>query len=170
MAPAAPGSTTQVPLTPTGSRCVMTQIVMPGHTNGAAGVLFGGVLMQWIDVCAGVAAMRHAGGAVVTASIDRLDFIVPVKLGDVVVLQAQVNYARRTSMEVGCRVETEDPRTRERRYTTKAYLTFVAIDAATRPRPVPPLQLEGEDDRRRFAAAERRRVERLRAAGRAEEP
>jgi acyl-CoA hydrolase len=166
MADATPGSTTLVPLTPAGSRCVMTQIVMPGHTNGAAGVLFGGVLMQWIDVCAGVAAMRHAGGAVVTASIDRLDFMVPVKLGDVVLLQAQVNYARRTSMEVGCRVETEDPRTRERRYTTKAYLTFVAIDGATRPRPVPALELETEDDRRRFEAAERRRVERLRAAGR----
>ena len=88
-------------LTPATSRCVMTQIVMPGHTNGSAGVLFGGQLMQWIDVCAGVAAMRHAGGQVVTASIDRLDFIVPVKLGDVVVLMAQVNFARRTSMEVG---------------------------------------------------------------------
>lgn len=155
-------------LTPAATRCVMTQIVMPGHTNGAAGVLFGGVLVQWIDVCAGVAAMRHAGGAVVTASIDRLDFIVPVRLGDVVVLQAQVNYARRTSMEVGCRVETEDPRTRERRYTTKAYLTFVAVDGGGRPRKVPALELEGEDDRRRFRDGERRRHERLRAAGREE--
>lgn len=153
-------------LTPTSSRCVMTQIVMPGHTNGAAGVLFGGVLMQWIDVCAGVAAMRHAGGAVVTASIDRLDFIVPVKLGDVVVLQAQVNFARVTSMEVGCRVETEDPSTRERRYTTKAYLTFVAIDGTGKPRPVPALVLESDDDRRRFAEGSHRREERLRAAGR----
>jgi len=144
----------------------MTQIVMPGHTNGRAGILFGGVMMQWIDVCAGVAAMRHAGGSVVTASIDRLDFIVPVRLGDVVVLAAQVNYARRTSMEVGCRVETEDPRTRERRYTTKAYLTFVAVDEAGRPRPVPTLELETEQDRRRHGDAEKRRHERLRAAGR----
>ena len=155
-------------LTPTASRCVMTQIVMPGHTNGSAGVLFGGQLMQWIDVCAGVAAMRHAGGQVVTASIDRLDFIVPVRLGDVVVLMAQVNFARRTSMEVGCRVETEHPRTRERRYTTKAYLTFVAIDDDGRPRPVPPLVLEDEGDRRRFGDGARRRLERLRAAGREE--
>jgi acyl-CoA hydrolase len=153
-------------LTPTSSRCVMTQIVMPGHTNGASGVLFGGVMMEWIDVCAGVAAMRHAGGPVVTASIDRLDFIVPVKLGDVVILQAQVNFVRKTSMEVGCRVETEHPRTRDRRYTTKAYLTFVAIDDNARPIPVPELTLEGPDDERRFRAAAQRRTERLRALGR----
>src|SRR5688500_9936136 len=107
-------------LTPAASRCVMTQIVMPGHTNGAAGVMFGGVMMQWIDVCAGVAAMRHCGGRVVTASIDRLDFLHPVRVGDVVVLQAQVNYTGRSSMEVGCRVETEDMATRTRRSTTKA--------------------------------------------------
>ena len=144
----------------------MTQIVMPGHTNGASGILFGGVLMQWIDVCAGVAAMRHSGGAVVTASIDRLDFLEPVRLGDVVVLQAQVNYVHRTSMEVGCRVETEHPLTRDRRYTTKAYLTFVAIDDVGRPRPVSKLQLVSDEDHRRRAAAETRRKERLKAAGR----
>jgi acyl-CoA hydrolase len=144
----------------------MTQLVMPGHTNGSSGVLFGGVLMQWIDVCAGVAAMRHGGGAVVTASIDRLDFMVPVRLGDIVVLQAQVNYVRRTSMEVGCRVETEDPKTRNRRYTTKAYLTFVAIDESGKPRPVPALELADDDDKRRSAAGATRRQARLKAAGR----
>lgn len=153
-------------LTPDSSRCVMTQIVMPGHTNGSAGVLFGGVMMQWIDVCSGVAAMRHAGGAVVTASIDRLDFLNPVHLGDVVILQAKVNYVRRTSMEVGCRVETEDPSTRQRRYTTKAYLTFVGMDKAGKPSPLPALHLETDEDRRRHEAAEQRRAERLRAAGR----
>jgi acyl-CoA hydrolase len=144
----------------------MTQIVMPMHTNGVAGVMFGGVMMQWIDVCAGVAAMRHAGGAVVTASIDRLDFLSPVHVGEIVVLQAQVNYVSRTSMEVGCRVETEDHRTRERRYVTKAYLTFVAIDERGRPKPLPRLELETDEDRRRHADAERRRTDRLRAAGR----
>jgi acyl-CoA hydrolase len=153
-------------LSPTASRCVMTQIVMPGHTNGPGGVLFGGVLMQWIDVCAGVAAMRHAGQPVVTASIDRLDFMVPVRVGDVAVLEAQVNFVHKTSMEVGCRVEVEDVKTRARRYTTKAYLTFVAIDPDGRPTLVPPLVLDGDDDRRRHDAAERRRHERLRAAGR----
>jgi len=152
--------------TPTDSRVTMTQIVMPVHTNGAGGVLFGGVIMQWIDVCGGVAAMRHCAGAVVTASIDRIDFLSPIKLGDVVILQAQVNYAARTSVEVGCRVETEDPRTRVRRYMTKAYLTFVAVDEQGHPRPVPPVTTETDQDRRRYERAQQRRAERLRAAGR----
>jgi acyl-CoA hydrolase len=144
----------------------MTQIVMPMHTNGVAGVMFGGVMMQWIDVCAGVAAMRQAGGAVVTASIDRMDFMTPVHVGEVVVLRAQVNYVARTSMEVGCRVETEDMLTRTRRYTTKAYLTFVSIDERGKPRPLPPLSLATDEDRRRHTEGELRRQERLRAAGR----
>lgn len=144
----------------------MTQIVMPMHTNGVAGVMFGGIMMQWIDVCAGVAAMRHAAGAVLTASIDRLDFLSPVQVGEIVVLQAQVNYAHKTSMEVGCRVETEDMVRRDRRYVTKAYLTFVAIDALGKPRPIQPLELVTDQDRRRHADAELRRKERLRAAGR----
>src|SRR5580698_9058239 len=115
----------------------MTQIVMPMHTNGVSGVMFGGIMMQWIDVCGGVAAMRHAGGSVLTASIDRLDFLSPVQVGEIVVLQAQVNYAARTSMEIGCRVETEHMELRTRRYVTKAYLTFVAVDGTGRPRPIP---------------------------------
>lgn len=144
----------------------MTQIVMPGHTNGESGVLFGGTLVQWIDVCCGVAAMRLSAGSAVTASIDRLDFLVPVKLGDVVLLEAQVNFTHKTSMEVGCRVHTEDPRTGARRRTTTAYLTFVATDEEGCPRHVPALELETDDDRRRFESARQRRVERLRAAGR----
>jgi acyl-CoA hydrolase len=144
----------------------MTQIVMPMHTNGVAGVMFGGIMMQWIDVCAGVAAMRLAGGAVLTASIDRLDFLSPVKVGEIVILQAQVNFTARTSMEVGVRVETEDMRTASRRYVTKAYLTFVAVDERGRPRPVPRLQLVTDEDTRRHADAEHRRADRLRAAGR----
>lgn len=146
----------------------MTQIVMPMHTNGVAGVMFGGIMMQWIDVCAGVAAMRHAAGAVLTASIDRLDFLSPVQVGEIVVLHAMVNYVARTSMEVGCRVETEHMQTRQRRYVTKAYLTFVAIDEHGRPRQLPALTLESDDDRRRHAEAQMRRRDRLRAAGRAQ--
>jgi acyl-CoA hydrolase len=153
-------------MTPEQTRCVMTQIVMPMHTNGVAGVMFGGIMMQWIDVCAGVAAMRHAAGAVLTASIDRLDFMSPVHVGEIVVLHAQVNYVARTSMEVGCRVETEDMSRRTRRYVTKAYLTFVAIDPTGRPRSLSPLDLETEDDRRRHTEAEARRKARLQAAGR----
>ena len=116
--------------------------------------MFGGIMMQWIDVCAGVAAMRHSAGAVLTASIDRLDFLSPVQVGEIVVLQAQVNYVARTSMEVGCRVETEDMHHRTRRYVTKAYLTFVAVDPGGRPRPVPALELESEHDRRRHLQPE----------------
>ena len=153
-------------MTPAETRCVMTQIVMPMHTNGVACVMFGGVMMQWIDVCAGVAAMRHARGAVLTASIDRLDFLSPVKVGETVVLQAQVNYTSKTSMEVGCRVETEDMRSGIRRYVTKAYLTFVAVDEHGRPRAIEPLRLVSEEDVRRHSDAERRRKERLKAAGR----
>jgi acyl-CoA hydrolase len=128
--------------------------------------MFGGIMMQWIDVCGGVAAMRHASGAVLTASIDRLDFLSPVQVGEVVVLSAMVNYVARTSMEVGVRVETEDMRTRTRRYVTKAYLTFVAVDAHGRPREIPPLRLETDDDRRRHADALKRRDARLAATGR----
>jgi acyl-CoA hydrolase len=157
-------------MTPAETHCVMTQIVMPMHTNGVAGVMFGGIMMQWIDVCAGVAAMRHAGGAVLTASIDRLDFLSPVRVGEIVVLQAMVNYVARSSMEVGCRVETEHMQTRGRRYVTKAYLTLVAIDERGQPRSVPPLELATDDDIRRHTAAEARRRERLRAAGRTERP
>ena len=153
-------------MTPEQTRCVMTQIVMPMHTNGMSGVMFGGIMMQWIDVCGGVAAMRLAAGPVVTASIDRLDFISPVKVGEIVVLQAQVNFTERTSMEVGCRVETEDMRTGTRRYVTKAYLTFVAVDEHGRPRPSAPIELASDVDRRRHGDAERRRKDRLRAAGR----
>jgi acyl-CoA hydrolase len=144
----------------------MTQIVMPMHTNGMSGVMFGGIMMQWIDVCAGVAAMRHASGAVLTASVDRLDFLSPVRVGEIVVLQAQVNYAGKTSMEVGCRVETEDMRTGTRRYVTKSYLTFVAVDNDGKPRGIPALELVSDTDRRRHEDAKRRRTERLQAAGR----
>lgn len=144
----------------------MTQIVMPMHTNGVAGVMFGGIMMQWIDVCAGVAAMRHAKGAVLTASIDRLDFISPVQVGEIVVLQAQVNFVAKTSMEVGVRVETEHMATRTLRYVTKAYLTFVAVDDKGRPRHLDPLSLSTDEDHRRHREAEHRRKDRLQAAGR----
>jgi acyl-CoA hydrolase len=149
-------------LPPQASQNEMTQIVMPMHVNGARGIMFGGIVMQWIDVCAGVSAMRHAGGAVVTASIDRLDFITSIHLGEIVVLQSMVNFASRTSMEVGCRVEVEDPRTRRRRYTTKAYLTFVAVDDTGQPRGVPRVAPVTDTEHRRHAEAAARRAERLR--------
>ena len=138
----------------------MTQIVMPTHTN-QHGSLFGGMIVQWVDVSAAVAAMRHARSNVVTASIDRLDFLSPVFVGDVVRLQAQVNFAGRTSMEVGCRVEAENPITGERRYTTKAYLTFVALDGSGKPTEIPSLTPETNHERRRYNEAQVRRRQRL---------
>jgi acyl-CoA hydrolase len=146
--------------TPGASRVEMTELVLPGDTN-ALGTIFGGKVMQWIDIAASVAAMRHSGGNVVTASIDALTFLTPIQLGEIVRLQAQVNFVGRTSMEVGVRVDAEDPKNGARRYTTKAYLTFVAIDERGKPRAIPPLVLETDDERRRAEAARARRAARL---------
>ena len=145
---------------PGDSRVEMTELVLPGDTN-ALGTIFGGKVMQWIDVAASVAGMRHSGGSVVTASIDGLTFLTPIQLGEIVILKSQVNFVGRTSMEIGVRVEAESPSSGARRYTTKAYLTFVAIDAHGKPRAVPPLALESDDDRRRFEDAVARRAARL---------
>src|SRR5262249_19544084 len=127
------------------------------------GILFGGVVLAWMDVAAGVAAIRHSGGAAVTASIDRVDFLEPIRLGDIVVVRAQVNWTGRTSMEVGVRVDTEHPSTGERRYTTRAYLTCVAVDEQGRPRAVPPIAPQSDEEKRRFQAAAARRDVRMAA-------
>src|SRR5205085_8170607 len=136
-----------------GSRVEMAQLVLPGLTN-THGTIFGGELMRWIDVAAGIAAGRHAAGPVVTASMDRLHFIRPIQLGDVVILQAMVNFAAQTSMEVGVRVLAENPDTGRRIQATRAYLTFVGVDAQGRPRPVAPLRPQTRDERRRFRDAQ----------------
>jgi acyl-CoA hydrolase len=147
--------------TPRASRSRTEQLVLPGLTN-VHGTVFGGILTQWIDIAAGISASRHARGPVVTASMDRLHFLTPVQLGEVVTIEAQVNFAGTTSMEIGVRVFAEDRAFSTRRQTTRAYLTFVAVDDAGRPRSVPPLRLETAVDRRRFADARRRRAVRLR--------
>jgi acyl-CoA hydrolase len=154
-------STPALPFSPRASRVETAQVVLPGLAN-VYGHIFGGMLMQWIDVAGAIAAARHAQGAVVTAAMDRLHFLQPVRLGAVVILQAQVNFTGRTSLEVGVRVFVEDPVTRSHVQTTRAYLTFVGVDSDGRPRPVAPLVLEDEEDRRRFHAAVARRESRLR--------
>lgn len=138
----------------------MTQVVLPQSTN-ALGNVFGGQVMAWIDICAAVASQRHCRAQVVTASIDAVHFIEPIKQGDVVVLRAQVNAVFHTSMECGVLVESENPLTGERRRAVKAYATFVALDEAGRPMQVPPLELETDEERRREAEAGRRREQRL---------
>lgn len=147
-------------VTPASTVCEMTWIVMPGQTN-ALGTVFGGQVMAWIDVCAAVAAQRFTRSHVVTASMDDLIFRSPIKHGHVAVLRARVNWAGRTSMEVGVRVEAEDPLTGHRTHTSTAYLTFVAVNAEGGKCAVPRLRPESAEDERRFKDAERRRQRRL---------
>lgn len=142
------------------SQVIMTQLVLPSHTN-SIGSIFGGTVMSWIDISAAIAAQRHSNCEVVTASIDRLDFIAPVYKGWVVNLKASVNFVSRTSMEIGVRVDAENPKTGETFHTASAYLTFVAIGSDGKATEVPGLILENEEDKRRNAAAAQRRAYRL---------
>lgn len=141
----------------------MTEIVLPGHAN-ALGTIFGGQVMSWIDIAAAIAAGRHARKVVVTASIDALHFVAPIKVGHVVHIKAMVNFASRTSMEVGVRVDSENPVTGEIHHTAKAYLTFVALDDHGRPTPVAPVLAENPEEKRRFEQARLRRESRVRLA------
>lgn len=138
----------------------MTQIILPSHANGL-GTVFGGQVAAWIDICAGVAAMRHARNVVVTASMDDLHFLAPAHVGEVLILQAHVNRAFGTSMEVGVRAEGENPVTGERRHTATAYLTFVALDNDGNRVAVPPLEPETKAEKRRYEQAAQRRLWRL---------
>ena len=127
------------------------------------GSVHGGVVMKLVDDVAGVVAQRHSGGAAVTASMDEMDFLAPVRVGDLVHAAAQVNWAGRTSMEVGVRVVAEpwnEAGVEPVRVAT-AYLVFVAVDESGRPRVVPAVEPETPEDRRRFAEAEIRRQHRL---------
>jgi acyl-CoA hydrolase len=134
--------------------------MMPQHSNNLGNV-FGGVVLSMMDKTAAIAAFRHCRNNVVTASIDRVDFREPIHLGDLVVMKASVNYAGKSSMEVGVRVEAEDLLTGRRRHTNSCYLTFVAVDAAGRPIEVPELLPETDDEWRRHSAAKERRRRRL---------
>jgi acyl-CoA hydrolase len=125
------------------------------------GNVHGGEVMKLIDTAAGIAAARHAGGPVVTASLDEMSFLHPVHVGNVVFVHASVNDAGRTSMEVGVRVEAEEIQSGARTHTSSAYLVFVALDEHGRPRPVAPVAPETEQDRHRQAEARIRREHRL---------
>lgn len=142
------------------SRVIMAQVMNPESAN-PAGNVHGGDIMKLIDTAGGVAATRHARAYVVTASIDRLDFHHPVFVGDFLTLKASVNYVGKTSMEVGVRVEAENPITGEKRHTGSAYLTFVALGQNMRPIHLPPLILETEEDRHRNQEAAERKQMRL---------
>jgi acyl-CoA hydrolase len=148
------------PKTVKSSQVLMSQLVLPGHTN-SLGSIFGGVVMSWIDIAGAICAQRHSNKEVVTASIDELHFIAPVKKGWVVNLKSSVNFVSRTSMEVGVRVDAENPKTGETFHTATAYLTFVALGEDGKPSTVPSLNLESDEEKRRFEEASARRNLRL---------
>ncbi|HUO60845.1 MAG TPA: acyl-CoA thioesterase [Candidatus Acidoferrales bacterium] len=134
----------------------MVELVLPNDANPLNNLL-GGRLMHWIDIAGALAAHRHSNSPVVTASIDHLDFLVPVKVGDVVIFKSSVNRAYNTSMEVGVKVWVESYFTGEKRHVSSAYLTFVAVDRDGRKKAVAPLVPETEDQKRRYEDAGRRR-------------
>ena len=142
------------------SAVVMAVLMEPADAN-VAGNVHGGVIMKNIDNTAAVVALRHAGCNVVTASIDRLDFHIPVYVGELVILKASLNMVGRSSMEVGVRVEAENPRKGQVRHVASAYLTFVALDDDGHPTPVPGLVLQSDLERHRHAEALDRQKTRL---------
>lgn len=148
---------------PRNSEIETSLLMMPSHSNPTwksdgleLGAVNGGAILNLIDNIAGLAALRHCRTRVVTASIDRMDFLNPVHVGELLVLKARVNYVGITSMEVGIRVETEDLGTGSRKKTGHAFLTFVAVDENGSPIAAPKLKLETEEDRVRFEEAKER--------------
>jgi acyl-CoA hydrolase len=142
------------------SQAVLVQWMGPTDAN-MAGFVHGGVVMKLCDEAAGIAAIRHSHLRVVTAGMDRITFLLPIHVGELLTLTAAVNAAWRTSMEVGVRVEAESPRTGEVRHTNTAYVTMVALDENGRPAPVPPLEASTPEEIRREAEAQLRRANRL---------
>ena len=145
---------------PRASESLVSELMMPHQVNNH-GHVFGGVILSMVDRAAGVASMRHSGRPCVTVSFDRVDFKEPIFTGEVVTCRARVNFVGRMSMEIGVRVEAENLFTRTSRHTNSCYLTFVAIDANHRPVPVPPLEMESEEDERRFKEGRKRREARI---------
>ena len=148
------------PRSPSHSASTLTQWMGVMHAN-TAGYVHGGAIMRLCDEVAGIAAVRHSGRRVVTAAMDRMTFLHPVFVGNLVTVRATVNAAWRTSMEVGVRVESEEVQSGDCRHTSTAYLTMVALDDDGQPTDVPPLAPESDDELRRQREAELRRDNRL---------
>lgn len=142
------------------STITMTELVLPHYTN-QLGNLLGGQLMHWIDICAALASAKHSQHVCVTASVDRIDFHHPIKLGNVVTLIASVNRAFKTSMEVGVKVFAESHIEGTRIHSNTAYLTFVSVDDNGRPVDTFEIVPETDDEKRRFEEALQRRKNRL---------
>lgn len=145
---------------PLDSAVLSREFIMPNQLNNK-NTLFGGALVSLIDKVASMAAQKHSKGDVVTASIDSLSFNNPVYKNDHLILKAMVNFSGTTSMEVGVRIETENPKTGDLTHISTAYLTFVAVDENSRPRKVPKIYPTNEEEKRRFKNAQTRREARL---------
>jgi len=139
---------------------IMTELVLPNDTN-VFGNLMGGRLMYWMDIAAALSAQRHCNAAVVTASVDNISFENPIKLGNVVHIQAKISRAFNTSMEIYLKVWGEDLKQQHKYKSNEAYYTFVALDSNNKPIPVPPLVPETEEEKKLFDGALRRRQLRL---------
>lgn len=148
------------------SRSTVVRLMVPSEAN-FMGNIFGGSVLEEVDRVAYVTATRHAGGGCVTASFDRVDFIAPVHVGDVVEFIATLTFVGSSSMEVGVEVHAEDLHGGPKRQVLSAFVTMVALDADGRPRSVPPLTLTNDAERARFAEGERRMRERRTSRARA---
>ncbi len=129
---------------------------MPTDAN-VLGNVFGGAILRYMDEIAAIVAWRHAGKNVLTASIERMNFYAPVYVGNLLILKAAVNFVGTTSMEVGVRIEAQDPSSRKGTHTGSCYLTFVALDEKGKPTPIPPLTVTTAEEKRRFKEAQARR-------------
>jgi acyl-CoA hydrolase len=138
-----------------------SQVVLP-HESNPLGYILGGTVMHMIDITGALACHRHTNSLALTAGVDSLDFIHPIKVGDIIILKSRVNATFNTSLEVEVEVYSEGITNGERKLTSKAYLTFVSLDEKGRPKRVPPLLIETADDEQRRDQAHERRLERLR--------
>lgn len=144
------------------SQIHMMELVQPNDANNLGNML-GGKVMHLIDIAAAMSGLRHCRKPVVTASVDSLDFRHPIKVGNMIILRASVNFTHKTSMEIGVRVESENPLTGERFHTSSAYLTFVALDENGKPAEIPGVIPETDMEKRRYEAAIKRRELRMKA-------
>ncbi len=156
-----------LPRTIAQTRTVVQRIKKPMDAN-PAGHVYGGSILKYLDEVASIVAFRHTRRNVVTASIDRMDFLAPMHVGEILVLKAAINYTGRSSMEVGVRVEAENPHTGQVVHAGSCYLTMVALDDDGRPTPVPPVTPTTDEERAWFENGKRRREERLKLRERLE--
>ncbi|MFQ6082395.1 MAG: acyl-CoA thioesterase [Candidatus Aminicenantia bacterium] len=142
------------------SQVEMRELVLPNDTN-PLGTILGGKVMHLMDIACAMAAMKHSGRTVVTVSVDHIDFLYPIKMGQMIVIKASVNYVRKTSMEIGVKVWAENFKSGEIRHTSSAYFTFVALDENGRPTLIPKVIPETKEEKRRYQQAKERRENRI---------